>query len=507
MGSKRAIVGLLAAALASTLGPGAWAKKPPKPPPPVMTFTLASSEPVGHFGGADYVRIRGTASGTVAPTEPVIGLDALTKDKQGRYAYTAEFEVIAPAKGEAPDEAVLVEAENRGNPVFLGLLDQFDAQTSGKGGAPSAATYPAGLGDGFLPNHEIAYARVQWQSGIAAGVPATAQGVGEVIVRDFARHLAEGDPAAGLPPFRTRLIGAISQSAWFVDAFVAEGFNADPRTGGPVFGGAVAIDGTGNWLAINQLAAKAGFAQYPYPNRASRPLTPIDLLSRPGSDPLFVDVANFTDFFRLRASVSEDVPSFPEAYHRYDWPSPHASGSAAAAQRLKACNGGTPASLDPIGYQPYARALVVELARAAGAASVVAPPLPAPQLFALEPAPADPRHFNALAGVTVKVPMRDPAGQPIGGVRFPEDEAPVGKITVSLPHVGLDSITDTCGNLAEWAPMTPAELKRAYGSQDAYLKRYAASLDRLVAGGYVLAEDRAGMLKRAAELYANPKGY
>lgn len=476
--------------------------KPPPAPPPSPAFTIASTDPAGTFAGVDYVRIRGVVNGTVAPTEAVAGLEALPKDAHGRYAYAAEFELIVPAQGQPPDEAVFVEAENRGNPIFLDLLDQMDGR-----GAPSAASYPAGLGDGFLFRHRIAYARVQWQTGIAAGVPATAQGVGEVIVRDFARRLAQGGAILGLSPFKARLIGAISQSAWFINAFIAEGFNTDPATGGPVFGGAIAIDGTGNWLAINQLGAKAGFPQYPYPNEASHPLRPYELLTRPQSDPFYVDVANFTDYFRLRASVSEDVPSFSDDMRRYDWPSPHAPGSAATATRLAGCNGGVPVALDPIAYDPYARALVVELARRVGAASVDAPALPDAALFALGPAPDDPQHFNALAGMTVRVPLRDGAGQPIGGVRFPEDDAPVGRITVSLPHVGLDSITDACGNLAEWAPMSPAQLRRAYGSQDAYLKRYETSLDRLIAGGYVLAEDKAAMLKRAAALYQNPKGY
>lgn len=487
--------------LAATLLASAAAARPP-PPPASPSFAIASTDPAGTFGGIDYVRLRGVVTGTVGPAEQVAGLATLPKDAHGRYVYTAEFELIAPAKGQPADEAVFVEAENRGNPIFLGLLDQFQS-----GGAPSAAAYPTGLGDGFLFNHKIAYARVQWQTGIAAGVPATAQGVGEVIMRDFALRLAKGGAAPGLAPFKIRLIGAISQSAWFINAFIAEGFNADPATGGPVFNGAIAIDGTGNWLAINQLGAKAGFAQYPYPNEASHPLTPFDLLARPASDPLYVDVANFTDYFRLRASVSEDQPSFPSAYRRYDWPSPHAAGSAGAAARLTACNGGVVVGVDPIGYGPYARALVIELARQAGAASVDAPALPGPELFALGPAPDDAQHFNALPGVMVKVPLRDDVGQPIGGVRFPEDEAPVGKITVSLPHVGLDSITDACGNLAEWAPMSAVELKRVYGSQDAYLKRYEASLDQLIAGGYVLAPDKAAMLARAAALYQNPRGY
>ena len=61
------------------------------------------------------------------------------------------------------------------------------------------------------------------------------------------------------------------------------GVLADPTTH-------AAIDGTGNWIAINQLGARAGFPQYPYPNAASHPLRPYELLTRPQSDPLYVDV-------------------------------------------------------------------------------------------------------------------------------------------------------------------------------------------------------------------------
>src|SRR6202041_2432472 len=114
-----------------------------------------------------------------------------------------------------------------------------------------------------------------------------------------------------------------------------------------VFNGAIAIDGTGNWIAINQLGARAGFPQYPYPNEASHPLRPYELLRRPQSDPLYVDVANFTDYFRLRASVAEDVPSFAPDMPRYDWPTPHAAVSAGAAARLAACNAGAAVALDP----------------------------------------------------------------------------------------------------------------------------------------------------------------
>src|SRR5690242_373283 len=81
------------------------------------------------------------------------------------------------------------------------------------------------------------WARVQWQGPNAATVvnatiPLTAQGVGEVIVRDFGlmlRGIGSVGKAAGLPSFDRALLVGVSQSAWFVNTFVAEGFNVPPR--------------------------------------------------------------------------------------------------------------------------------------------------------------------------------------------------------------------------------------------------------------------------------------
>ena len=59
------------------------------------------------------------------------------------------------------------------------------------------------------------------------------------------------------PGYHTLILAGISQSGFYINTFLAEGFNADPATGQSVFDGAIAVDGTGNWLALNQLA-KAG---------------------------------------------------------------------------------------------------------------------------------------------------------------------------------------------------------------------------------------------------------
>jgi hypothetical protein len=55
--------------------------------------------------------------------------------------------------------------------------------------------------------------------------------------------------------------------------------------------------------------------------------------------------------------------------------------------------------------------------------------------------------------------------------------------------------------LGGWQQFREDELTKRYGSEANYLKLYAASLDKLIAAGYLLPEDREEMLKTAAALY------
>ncbi len=447
--------------------------------------------PVGEFDGARYVRKYGMLSGVIAPGEHIDGLG------KNPFAYTAEFEIIEPEKPGVSD-TVIVEPENRGNPLVLGRLNSFPAS-----GSPSLAVYPAGFGNGWMFRHHIAYARVQWQYPIAVGVPKTAQGVGEAIVRDFGAALAGR--------YHTRLLVGISQSGWFVETFVAEGFNESPNNHEAVYGGAIAMDGTGNWLAINQLAKANHTPQQPYVDPVNPSvLTAKDLLHRPKTDPFFIDVANYTDFYRVHASLT-DTSDLPEDMRRYDWPSPHATGNRASSNNAftkMGCNGGKPVWLNPIAYDPYMRAIVLELAHRLNAGVGPAPELPPTTLFKLGPAPAETEHFNPLKGTTLEVPVVDSDTQPEGGVRFPEVEDPIGKpVPVSLNPVITTTIKNTCGNLGEWQPIWGDDLAKRYGSSAAFLTRYGTSLDSLIKEGYLLEEDRKPMLARAAQLYENPGGY
>jgi hypothetical protein len=351
---------------------------------------------------------------------------------------------------------------------------------------------------------------VQWQTGIAGSVPETAEGVGEVIIRDFGRMLAGRTTLATTPPvdfgpYHTLILGGISLSGFFINTFLAEGFNADPGDGGAVFQGAIAVDGTGNWLAINELAAAAGVKEFPYVVPDGKPLHASDILGGHVSDPFYIDIANYTDFYRLRASLT-DVDTKNPRMRRYDWPSAHAPApidQSAGSLRASRCNGGVPVDLNPIPHSAYLRAVTLELEHELGVPSArQVPPLPPTTLFTLDPASSRTPNFNPLPGVRLSVPLTYEDAQPMGGVRFPEVEHPVGRpVPVSVPPVVTTSIEATCGNLGGWQQFSEEELAKRYGSEANYLKLYAESLDQLIARGYVLASDRAEMLKTAAALY------
>ena len=473
----------------------------------ITGVSITGSQPAGTFGGVAYIRTWGTVSGIVAPRDTLQGFDKLPLDADGNYDYQSEFEIIAPEKP-GPNSAIVVEAENRGTPVFLNALHEIAVT-----GPPSATTNGGDPGNGFLFEHGTSYARVQWQTGIATSVPMQVEGVGEVIIRDFGRMLAgrtqlDTKPSVDFGTYHTLILGGISLSGFFVNTFLAEGFNADPGDGGAVFQGAIAVDGTGNWLALNELAAAAGSKQFPYVIPDAKPLRASEILGGHASDPFYIDIANYTDFYRLRASLT-DVDTKNPRMRRYDWPSAHAPApidQSAGSARASRCNGGVLVDLNPIPHSAYLRAVTLELERELGVPSAShAPKLPPTTLFTLDSDPALSKmpNFNPLPGIRLFVPLIDEDAQPMGGVRFPDVEHPVGRpVPVSLAPVVTTAIDATCGNLGGWKQFSAEELANRYGSQANYVKLYAESLDRLIAQGYVLASDREELLKIAAALYA-----
>jgi Alpha/beta hydrolase domain len=505
-----------AAAVCAALLPGTASASATPSGSRVTSVTVTATTPVGRFNGADYVRIVGTLAGVVSRGEHVVGLT-------GDVPYAAQFEVITAAPGQPRSDGVIVEAENRGNPLVLDA-----AQGIGASGPPSTIAYPAGLGNGFFQNAGLAWARVQWQGPNPAGVinptiPTGAQGVGEVIMRDFGLLLrgADGDLArrSGLSTYDTAVLVGLSQSAWFVNTFLAEGFNESARLrSGGVFAGAYTQDGVGNWLALNQVNAARGFtAQTPYVQPNGVPLSPGELLSRPRTDPFLVDLTAYTDFFRVRASLFNSA-RLPANLREWNVPAAHSPAATlplgSTAAQVGCAPGLVPSPvLNPADSRPYTRAAVLSVARRVGVDQLRAdaPRVADSTRFALRPGPTeqsfaggDPNLplFNFLPGHDLRVPVTNRANQPVGGALFPDAVLSLGRPSpVSVPPVATRSITDTCGNFGGFVPFTARQLRARYGSVDRYARAYAVLLDRLVARGLVLRADRTAILDFARTRY------
>ncbi len=470
---------------------------------------------IGRFEGVPYLRIRGIVEGVVTPHEEVVGFDTLPLDLEGNYVYMSEFELITPRRQRRGSRTVFVEAENRGNPELFGWIQGFIG-----GGSPLSAVYPQGFGTGFLFDEGHSYARVQWQTGISPGVPATAQGVGLVIQRDFGRLLAarkkERPRGVRLPRLRRLVLMGDSQSSWNVNTFVAEGFNRDPLEGGPVYDGAIALNGVGNWLAINQLGDD-GRPQEPYVRPNGTPLSPQELLSRPESDPVFVSIGAFTDYFRLRASLFARALPHPGIHH-YEWAYPHASlflfSDPTFPFTTKGCDGGDVRPLNPMDMRPYLRTIVSRLAHELEADLKDRESdegLPPSAFFELGPAPGDPPPecsestaslpgctFNPLPGYELHTPTVDADDQPRGGVRFPEVALPLGRPEATpLSHTGTLDIGDLCGNFWAWDPFGREELLARYGSAEEYGDAFEELAEDLADEGYLLEEEIDSMVDRA----------
>jgi hypothetical protein len=451
----------------------------------IISVDIVRVLPVGIYAGLTYRYIEGAIHGEVSAEEPVAGLRQLAAGR-GAIPFEVNFHIVAPEPASEAD-TVVVEAPNRGRSIFPSIIGvPADAKT-GLAADPASA-----IGDGFLLSHRISVAAIQWQTGLAADVPPSAQGIGEVVVRDFGRWLGgavRSGPVA-VPIFHHRILAGVSQSAWFVNSFIAEGFNVDPETGHGVYQGAFTRNGNGVVLAINGFAADS--RQFPYARADLAPLTPDELLSRPASDPELIDVISLTDFYRLRASIFARAPA-RHGLHRYATAAPHAPGGGVSPDVVfgtMKCNGGAPVSLSTVRDALYLRPLILGLSasiRDVGAAKHALPP-DAP--FTLAPVSADLEGLNRLRGTPLWAPETAPDGAPVGGIPMLEAVLPLGlPRPIALPPVEIASINDTCGNFSGWQAFPVGELTRRYGARANYVEIARQKAAELAAAGYLLEED------------------
>ena len=485
------LCGMLLGALLAAAGMTTFAGAVRANPSTITSVDIARAQPVGSYAGLTFRYIEGVINGEVSAEEPIAGLRALAAG-QTTVPYRVSFHIIAP---EVPSEAddVVVEAPNRGRTIFPNAIGVAAAVTG-----PNSDPVASAIGDGFLLNHRIAVAAIQWQTGFAAGVSPSAQGIGEVVVRDFGRWLggAFRSGASPLPIFRHRILAGVSQAAWFVNSFVAEGFNADPETGRRVYQGAFTRNGNGVVLAINGFAAE--HEQFPYARADRAPLMPDELLSRPASDPELVDAISLTDFYRLRASIFSRAPA-PPGLHRYATAAPHASGAGVLPEVVFAtmkCNGGTAISLSKVRDALYLRPLILGLFASISETRAAKRALPLDAPFALAPVSDEPEGVNRLDGTPLWTPKSAPNGMPAGGIPTLEAALPLGlPRPIALPPVEIASISDTCGNFSGWEAFSVAELTRRYGPRANYTEIARQKAADLVAAGYLLDQDEATAIR------------
>jgi Alpha/beta hydrolase domain len=90
----------------------------------------------------------------------------------------------------------------------------------------------------------------------------------------------------------------------------------------------------------------------------------------------------------------------------------------------------------------------------------------------------------------------DAHGNVIGGVRTPAVDVPVSTLS-GAPAAGANAI---CSLFGSTVAFTPAQLASLYGSQSNYIAAYTKSLDKAIAGGYILSADKTALLAQAEQV-------
>jgi hypothetical protein len=455
---------------------------------PEPQFEVTETVPVGSFGGQRYVRTVGWFSGTLK------GVDGDTTGgghAPGGHEYRVQFELIRPLRSTSSNQnTVVVEIENRGSPLMIQMLNSFDNVQGEVAGSPQQVQYPDGLGNGFVFDQGWSYARVQWQRGTDGSQIPSVPYAGRAIVRDFGASLGDGAHIGqSRVRYGKRLLVGWSQAATFINSYIDYGWNVGFRR-------ARIYDGV---LALSQSRNRMDDDTQVYMSSAP-PLAANELLRRPDSDPVYVDAINYTDFYRFRSGAVRSAAT-PPYYRAYDLPSAHAPGFWVPDAFFDLCTEGAVTPLNDLDFRPYLRAMLVNLRGAVAQLTPngsvgTTPQLPPSVTFELGPEPQTDPYFLGLEGTPSPVPLVDEYGQPVGGVRFPEVDLPLGRLKpVALPPV------ERCGTVGGYTPFEPAWVAKRYEDVDQYVSEYETRLWDLVAARFVLEDDVPGMLVEARRAY------
>ena len=109
--------------------------------------------------------------------------------------------------------------------------------------------------------------------------------------------------------------------------------------------------------------------------------------------------------------------------------------------------------------------------------------------------PPSPQPFT-LSSTKPATLALDAHGNVVGGVRTPAVDVPVSTLS-GAPPAGA---TPICSLFGSTVAFTPAQLASLYGSQGHYVAQYTKSLNKAIAGGYILSADKAALLAQAEQV-------
>lgn len=489
----------------------------------VTRFEVASIKLYGTFKPGDFVRMEGTVTGELSPSEPIPGLDRAPRNARGLVEYKAPFVLIAPKDKEAGNGALLVDVPNRGRAIAHFLYN-----------SPREPFVPIGTfdpGTRFLQDHGFTLAMLQWELGQGIALPEFSdgggkllkvEGVGVAAIRDFADFLRNAAvDSAGTPnPLAGRidrtLAAGYSQTARVLKSFLIEGLNqADGRR---VFDG-MHVNASASGLA-NIFATGSGtesgtfftprFTHPEFRGVTEEPLTYADIVARVtahGQTPPKMLVTNMTtDYFSIRASLARNGANgtteapVPPMVRVYD-----VAGASHGRATTSTCQM-PPGRLD---FFPVMRATLLNLDRWVRDGTEPPPS----RLMPLEPRPGEASLLQApkhLPNAIVQAPRRDADGNPLGGVRLPDIEAPLGThgaqnlpLTDRSCNLNAAYIVFAKTRADRAANDTRASLAERYPSREAFVEHIRAAASRLVADRFMLEPDAEEVVRaaRAAPLW------
>ena len=480
---------------------------------------VASKQPYGSFRAGEFVIWQGKVHGELSPQESIPGLDKVQRNARGKVEYAARFVLIMPAEAGRGNGTLLVDIPNRGNAYALALYN-----------SPRDEPFQSGTleqGTGFLQDQGFSLAEVSWELGRGADLPTFAdaegktryvEGVGFAIVRDASDFLAHGsaDAASTANPLKGAVVRTLasgkSQSGRFLKSFLLRGFNM--ASGRRVFDAMqIFVSGWGS-MPIMQTStgpesSANGIPTFDDPEMRGEnedPLAIADLLARvqargePAPKVMFVN--STTDFYARRVSLGRTGPSgtveraLPANARMYDIAGASHVIAARAPQSCKLAAG----RLD---WAPVSRALLLRLND--WVATNAEPP--ASVLMPLEAAAPDaalkaPSYFS---GAVIQVPKHDADGNALGGVRLPEQAAPLGtngglNEPTSRECMLVGAYKAFAANKAQREAAGDSRLSIAerYRNRDDYVNRIRVAARELMQQGFLLPEDAAVIIQAAA---------